>query len=99
HNRGYDEAVYTSASSVLDLVAVPAVGHHLLFRPGDRRPRCPARRTRRQPGRYRRDPQTIRPRPAARGAILAVYDEPAPGRSRQVVLLSDAGYEPISRPV
>ncbi len=86
------------ANSVLAAVAVPAVGHDLLFRPGDRRSGGPAGRAGREPGRYRGDPQAVRSRPAAGRAILAVHDQPVPGRSRQVVLLPDAGHEPLSRP-
>ena len=61
-------------------------------------PAVAAGRAGRQPGRYRRDPQAVRSRPAADRAILAVHDQPVPGRSRQVVLLPDAGHEPLSRP-
>ena len=96
--RGHHEAVHLPASSVFAAVAVPAVGDDLLFRPGDRRPGGAAGRAGRQPGGYRRDPQAVRPRSAARGAILAVHDQPVARRSRPVVLLPDAGHEPLSRP-
>ena len=71
--RGQHDALHRSAARLLAGLAVPALAHHLPVRARDRRSGDAARRARREPGRHRRHPRAVRPRPAALGAVLELH--------------------------